>query len=95
MSARGLGVNTAEDTGEEFPLFREFWIIHPSSRAKRIKIYALLDSNSVTGAYEFTVEPGEETVMKVNSCAFYPSTYSEDRDRAFKFHVFLWEEYGV
>ena len=35
MSARGLGVNTAEDTGEEFPFFREFWIMHPSSRAKQ------------------------------------------------------------
>ena len=70
ISARGLGVNTTEDTGEEFPLFREFWVLHPSSRAKRIKIYALLDSNSVTGAYEFTVEPGEETVMKVNSVLF-------------------------
>ena len=70
MSARGLGVNTAEDTGEEFPLFREFWIVYPSSQAKSIRIYALLDSDSVTGAYEFTVEPGVETVMKINSVLF-------------------------
>jgi glucans biosynthesis protein len=70
MSARGLGVNTAEDSGEEFPLFREFWVLHPSSRAKYIRIYALLDSNSVTGAYEFTLVPGEETVMRVNSVLF-------------------------
>ena len=70
MSARGLGVNTTEDTGEEFPFFREFWILHPSSRAKQIRIFALLDSNSVTGAYEFTVQPGEETVMKVNCVLF-------------------------
>jgi len=70
MSARGLGVNTAEDTGEEFPFFREFWILHPSHRAKKIIIYALLDSNSVIGAYEFTVQPGEETVMKVNADLF-------------------------
>jgi glucans biosynthesis protein len=70
MSARGLGVNTTEDTGEEFPFFREFWLLHPSSRSRSIKIYALLDSNSVTGAYEFTVEPGEETLMKVNSVLF-------------------------
>lgn len=70
ISARGLGINTAEDTGEEFPFFREFWVMHPSSRSKQIRIYALLDSNSVTGAYEFTVEPGEETVMKVSSVLF-------------------------
>jgi len=71
MSARGLGINTAEDAGEEFPIFREFWIAHPTSRAKRIKIYALLDSNSVTGAYEFTVEPGVETEMRVNCELFF------------------------
>jgi len=70
ISARGIAVNTAEDTGEEFPFFREFWIVHPSSRAKHIKIYAILDSNSLTGAYEFTVVPGEETLMKVNCVLF-------------------------
>ena len=70
MSARGLAINTAEDTGEEFPSFREFWILHPTSRSKSIKIYALLDSNSLTGAYEFTIEPGDETRIKVNSVLF-------------------------
>jgi len=70
MSARGLAVNTAEDMGEEFPGFIEFWIVHPSHRAKRIMIYALLDSSSLAGAYEFSVQPGEETVIKVNSVLF-------------------------
>ncbi|MBF0522783.1 MAG: glucan biosynthesis protein G [Candidatus Omnitrophica bacterium] len=70
MSARGLAINTAEDTGEEFPLFREFWLVHPSSGAKSITFYALLDSESVTGAYEFIVTPGEETLMKVSSVLY-------------------------
>ena len=70
MSARGLAINTAEDTGEEFPLFREFWIQQPTSKTKRIKIYALLDSNSLTGAYEFIIEPGLETIVKVNSVLY-------------------------
>ncbi|MBF0569891.1 MAG: glucan biosynthesis protein G [Candidatus Omnitrophica bacterium] len=70
LSARGLAVDTAEDTGEEFPLFREFWIVHPALGDKGITFYALLDSNSVTGAYEFLVTPGEETVMKVKSVLF-------------------------
>jgi len=70
ISARGLAVDTAEDTGEEFPFFSEFWILHPSPRAKQIILYALLDSNSVTGAYEFTVQPGQETRVKVNSVLF-------------------------
>ncbi len=70
MSARGLAVNTAEDTGEEFPLFREFWIVRPAPGAKSLTLYALLDSESVTGAYAFTVYPGEETQMKVNCVLF-------------------------
>jgi len=70
ISARGLAINTAEDSDEEFPFFREFWIVHPTLRAKGIIVYALLDSPSVTGAYEFTVEPGEATRLKVKSVIF-------------------------
>ncbi|MBF0387945.1 MAG: glucan biosynthesis protein G [Candidatus Omnitrophica bacterium] len=70
ISARGLAVNTAEDVGEEFPFFREFWIVRPAPGAKQVKFYALLDSASVTGAYEFLVTPGDETVIKVD-CALF------------------------
>ncbi|MFH0754037.1 MAG: glucan biosynthesis protein G [Candidatus Omnitrophota bacterium] len=70
ISARGLAVNTAEAGGEEFPFFREFWIVHPASSDKQIEIYALLDSASVVGAYTFTVIPGDETVVKV-ACTLF------------------------
>ncbi len=70
ISARGLAIDTALDTGEEFPYFKEFWLIHPVPSAKEITFYALLDSQSVTGAYEFVVRPGEETVMQVKSVLF-------------------------
>lgn len=70
LSARGLAVDTAEDTGEEFSLFREFWIVRPVPAAKSITLYALLDSQSLTGGYEFVVTPGEETQMKV-SCVLF------------------------
>lgn len=70
MSARGLAINTAEDIGEEFPLFREFWIARPHPGSKEITIYALLDSESVIGAYEFVVRPGQETFMDVKSVLF-------------------------
>ncbi len=70
LSARGLAVDTAENTGEEFPLFKEFWILRPLPGAKKITFYALLDSRSVTGAYEFTVHPGEATVVDVKSSLF-------------------------
>jgi glucans biosynthesis protein len=71
LSARGLAVNTAMASGEEFPLFREFWLIHPAPGDKSVRIFALLDSDSVTGAYEFTIYPGEETIVNVGSQLFF------------------------
>ncbi|KHK01496.1 glucan biosynthesis protein [Desulfovibrio sp. TomC] len=72
LSARGLAINTAEPEGEEFPWFREFWIVKPTpaNAAKGLTIYALLDSDSLTGAYAFTIAPGRETVMDVTSRIF-------------------------
>lgn len=71
LSARGLAINTGAENGEEFPVFREFWLVKPSPKAKQIVIYALLDSATLTGAYEFTVIPGEKTLMKVNMFLFF------------------------
>lgn len=70
LSSRGLAVNTGEAIGEEFPFFREFWIIRPARFARKIKVYALMDSLSLTGAYEFVVRPGEQTVMDVKGTVF-------------------------
>ncbi|HEY8514711.1 MAG TPA: glucan biosynthesis protein G [Candidatus Binatia bacterium] len=65
LSARGLAIDTAESTGEEFPYFREFWLVKPKPGAKEMVVYALLDSPSVAGAYRFTIKPGETTAMDV------------------------------
>jgi periplasmic glucans biosynthesis protein len=70
LSARGLAINTAEPSGEEFPAFTHFWIERPGPRARSIVIYALLESASTTGAYRFTVQPGVETVMDVQLTLF-------------------------
>lgn len=70
LSARGLAINTGEDVGEEFPFFKEFWIIRPSSFSRKITVYALMDSESLTGAYEFLIKPGEQTVMDVKCTIF-------------------------
>jgi len=70
LSARGLAINTAEPSGEEFPAFTHFWIERPSSHATSIVINALLESDSTTGAYRFTVKPGVETVMDVEMTLF-------------------------
>jgi glucans biosynthesis protein len=70
LSARGLAINTAEPSGEEFPAFTHFWVERPLPRAKAIVIYALLESESVTGAYRFTVQPGVETLIDVELTLF-------------------------
>lgn len=70
LSARGLAVNTARPGGEEFPLFRSFWIERPAPGERAITVHALLDSESVTGAYRFKAEPGEATVIDVEATIF-------------------------
>ena len=70
LSARGLAVNTARPGGEEFPLFRAFWVEKPAPGERAITVHALLDSESVTGAYRFKAEPGEATVIDVEATIF-------------------------
>ncbi len=70
LSARGLAINTAEPSGEEFPAFTHFWVERPEPRSKSIVTYALLESESATGAYRFTVAPGVQTVMDVDMTVF-------------------------
>ena len=70
LSARGLALKTADPEGEEFPIYRAFWIEKPSKESNSIVIYALLDSQSVTGAYRFTIRPGTNTTMDVEATLF-------------------------
>lgn len=68
--SRGLALDTATAQGEEFPYFREFWIVKPAADAENITIYALMDSPSMAGAYRFIITPGSPTVMEVK-CALF------------------------
>lgn len=70
LSARGLAIATAEPKGEEFPIFRRFWVEQPKKFAKSIIVHALLDSSSVTGAYKFEIFPGPYTRMDVDAILF-------------------------
>ena len=70
LSARGLAIDVAEPGGEEFPIFRRFWIERPSDRAQSIVVHALLDSKRVTGAYRFGIYPGEATAIDVQMTLF-------------------------
>src|SRR5208282_4084424 len=63
VTARGLSIRTGDEPGEEFPLFREFWIEKPNPAANTLTIHALLDSVSVTGAFRFTLRPLETTII--------------------------------
>ncbi|HEY2629974.1 MAG TPA: glucan biosynthesis protein G, partial [Usitatibacter sp.] len=67
LSARGLALDTALSSGEEFPRFVEFWLERPEPFARELVIYALLDSRSVAGAYRFTLRPGTDTVVGVKA----------------------------
>ncbi len=70
ISARGLAVDTALGSGEEFPSFTEFWIERPAANATQLTIYALLDSRRVTGAYRMVLKPGTDTIMEVGARIF-------------------------
>ncbi len=55
LSARGLAIDTALPTPEEFPRFSHYWLEEKAGDAQTpLAIYALLDGPSVTGAYRMT-----------------------------------------
>jgi glucans biosynthesis protein len=70
LLARGLTLRPAEAKGEEFPLFRAFWIERPGPLSDEIVAHALLDSESACGAYRFTIRPREETIIDVEGTIF-------------------------
>jgi periplasmic glucans biosynthesis protein len=71
LSARGLAIKTADPEGEEFPVFRAFWLERPAEGADLIVVHALLDSPSAVAAFRFTIRPGDDTVFDTE-LALYP-----------------------
>lgn len=70
LSNRGLAIDVAQPKGEEYPLFKRFWIERPSKSQTAIVVHALLDSQSVTGAYRFGIYPGAPTRVEVDVTLF-------------------------
>lgn len=70
LSARGIAIDTASSNGEQFPYFKEFWLVRPAPQANSMELYALLNGKSVTGAYDFVVHPGAQTVTDVHAVLF-------------------------
>ncbi|MEC9406433.1 MAG: glucan biosynthesis protein G [Pseudomonadota bacterium] len=77
LSARGLAIDTGERSGEEFPVFTQFWIEWPRRDARQFRILALLESESVTGAYEFLVTPGTSTTTDVKATLFQRGEFTK------------------
>ncbi|HET6519110.1 MAG TPA: glucan biosynthesis protein [Geminicoccaceae bacterium] len=71
LSARGLAIDTGLPRPEEFPDFRAFWLEMPAPDEAALVVHALLDSESVAGAYDFTIRPGRTTTMDV-AAHLYP-----------------------
>lgn len=70
LSARGFAKDTGLATGEEFPLFRAFWLEKPKPGMRALILHALMDSPSLTGAFRFTIRPGDTTLFDVHSTLF-------------------------
>jgi glucans biosynthesis protein len=70
LSARGIAIDTAMPSREEFPWFREFWLVQPPPGAQELTLYGLLDSPSLTGAYQFVLAPGPHTRLDVEMRLF-------------------------
>ncbi len=69
-SARGIAVDTALPTPEEFPRFTEFWLAEPDDGHPTVTIFALLDGPSVTGAYQFEATRTRGAVIDVRAHLF-------------------------
>lgn len=54
LSARGIAIDTeVPGKPEQFPRFRAFWLEQRGDTPGNVRVYALLDGQSVTGAYRF------------------------------------------
>ncbi|WP_298964455.1 glucan biosynthesis protein D [uncultured Methylobacterium sp.] len=67
VTARALTLRPAEAKGEEFPIFRAFWIERPNPGSGHIAIHALVDSVSATAALHMTLRPGDATIVDVEA----------------------------
>ncbi|HET6379178.1 MAG TPA: glucan biosynthesis protein [Methylocella sp.] len=74
VTARALSIKTADPQGEEFPSFRRVWIERPTLASGALVIYALIDSESMTGACRFTIRPGDATIIDTECTLFARSS---------------------
>lgn len=68
--ARALTLKPAEARGEEFPIFRAFWLERPAVGSNSITVHAVIDSESTSGAVRMTFRPGDMTIVDVETSLF-------------------------
>lgn len=70
LSARGVVIDSAEPTPEEFPDFTDFYIEGARSETDPVFVYALLDGPSITGAYRFSIWRKEGVITEIEAALF-------------------------
>ncbi|WP_027288095.1 glucan biosynthesis protein [Rhodovibrio salinarum] len=70
ISARGIAIDTTDIGSEEFPRFTDFWLERPGENQQHVRVHALMDGESVTGAYSFDIWPGATTEVNVDALIF-------------------------
>jgi glucans biosynthesis protein len=75
QSARGLAIDCVEfDRPEEFPIFTDWWLGKPQREDTQLRLYAILDSVSCVGAYEFVIQPGDSTIADIECVLYFRET---------------------
>ena len=74
LSARALAINAITEHDEEFPQVVAWWLYQPRTNADALVLDALLDSPSVSGAYEFILHPGNQTSVDVKATLYFRKT---------------------
>ena len=68
--ARALTLKPADPRGEEFPIFRAFWLERPAVGSNSITAHGVINSETTTGAIRMTFRPGDMTIVDVETTLF-------------------------
>ncbi len=67
--SRALAIRTADPRGEEYPVFRAFWIERPGADSVAT-IHAVADSETATAAFRFTLRANDITILDTEATIF-------------------------
>jgi glucans biosynthesis protein len=71
LSSRGLAIDTGLPSPEEFPRYTKFWLERPAKNAKRLRLWALMDSPAEAGATQFIITPGDPLTIDVETDVWF------------------------